>query len=190
MCRGGSSTSLSRRGLLGLGATALLLGGCGFRPMYAPGGAGAASGDSALASELAAVRVALIPERFGQLLRRGLQQRLGTGAGAETAAARYELRVAPSIAGEGIGFDRTGASSRVRMVATGSWALVRLGVPVEQVATGAARVIDAFNVPPNQFFASDASREAAERRLSEMLSAEIVERLAAELRRRQVASAG
>jgi LPS-assembly lipoprotein len=155
--------------------------------MYAPGGGSGAATDSALASELAAVRVALIPERFGQLLRRGLQQRLGTGS--ESAAARYELRVAPSIAGEGIGFDRTGASSRVRMVATGSWALVRLGVPVEQVAAGAARVIDAFNVPPNQFFASDASREAAERRLSELLSEEIVERMAAELRRRQLASA-
>lgn len=76
MSRAVSSTSWSRRGLL-VGATAGLgLGGCGFRPLYGPIAApdGGAGGED-IRTELAAIRVGLIPERFGQLLRRDLQRR-------------------------------------------------------------------------------------------------------------------
>ena len=54
MSRAVSSTSLSRRGLLGLGL--LGLSGCGFRPLYGPVVAADGS-ESDLADELAAVRV-------------------------------------------------------------------------------------------------------------------------------------
>ena len=59
--------------MLGLGGL-LGLAGCGFRPLYAP--VTAEDGGSAdIRDELAAVRVANIPERSGQLLRRDLQRR-------------------------------------------------------------------------------------------------------------------
>jgi LPS-assembly lipoprotein len=57
--------------MLALGA-----GGCGFRPLYGTAG-GAAGGDADFARELAATQVPVIPDRFGQLVRRGVQTRLG-----------------------------------------------------------------------------------------------------------------
>ncbi len=190
MCLGGWSISSSeagpvqgRRGFLrgAAGLLALGAGGCGFRPLYGGNGAVGASADPAVAAELAAMRVPVIPERFGQLLRRGLQQRLGTGV-AGPQAARWELRVGPSIQTEGIGVQRDGSVTRVRYLATANWQLVRLAPAQEIVANGFERALDAFNVPPNQFFASDVSRDAAERRLAETLAEEVVTRVAVRLR--------
>jgi LPS-assembly lipoprotein len=171
-----------RRGLLrgAAGLLALGAGGCGFRPLYGGNGT-VATPDPAVAAELAAVQVPVIPERFGQLMRRALQQRLGTGvAGAQ--AARWELRVAPALQAEGIGVLRDGSVSRTRLLATANWQLVRLGQAPEVVASGFERTLDAFNVPPNQFFAADASRDAAERRIAETLAEEVVTRVAIRFR--------
>jgi LPS-assembly lipoprotein len=130
---------------------------------------------------MAATRVALIPERFGQLLRRGLQQRLGAGAGGALPAARWELQVAPVLAAEATGIQRDGSATRVRYVATANWTLLRL-TPREPAANGFERTTDAYNVQPNQFFAADIGREAAERRMAEVLADEVVLRLAVSLR--------
>jgi LPS-assembly lipoprotein len=174
---------MTRRGALrgGMGLLAIGLGGCGFRPLYGGNGAVGASDDPAIAAELSAVRVPVIPERFGQLLRRGLQQRLGTGVSGPSAA-RWELRVGPSLQSEGIGFLRDGAATRVRYLATANWQLLRLSPNQEVVASGFERALDAFNVPSNQFFASDVSRDAAERRLAETLAEEVVTRVAVRFR--------
>lgn len=172
-----------RRGLLrgAAGLVALGAGGCGFRPLYGGNGAPGASADPAVAGELAATRVPVIPERFGQLLRRGLQQRLGTGvAGAE--AVRWELRVSPVIQAEGIGIQRDGAATRQRYIATANWQLLRAAATQDIVANGFERAQDAFNIPANQFFASDVSRDAAERRLAEALAEEVVTRVAIRFR--------
>jgi LPS-assembly lipoprotein len=119
-------------------------------------------------------------------MRRALTQRLGTGIGGPTAA-RYELRVAPGIQSEAVGIQRDGTATRVRYIATANWLLVRLGPPPEGIASGTERTIEAFNIPPNQYFASDSSREAAEQRLAEVLSQEVVQRVAVEFRRRAAA---
>lgn len=129
---------------------------------------------------MAATSVPLIPERFGQLLRRSLQQRLGTGVGGP-GMARWELLVGPSLQAEGLGVQRDGSTTRVRYVATANWSLVRL-TPREVVANGFERTIDAYNIPPNQFFASEASREATERRLAETLAEDVVRRVAVQFR--------
>lgn len=180
------STSWSRRRLLARGTAGLgllALAGCGFRPLYAPGGA--SSGEEAsVAQELAAVRVGLIPERFGQLLRRSLQQRLSIGTGGDIPAGRYELQVSPVLQTEGVGIGRDGTATRVRYIATANWALVQTGTPPQQLMQGAERAIEAFNIPINQFFAADASRDAAEGRLTEVLAEGIVQRVALEFRRR------
>jgi len=173
-----------RRALLrgAAGLLALGLGGCGFRPIY--GGRGAAGDDAAVAADLAATRVPVIPERFGQLLRRALVQRLGSaGAAGGTApeGSGWELLVGPNLAAEGIGIQRDGAASRVRTIATANWTLVRL-TPREVVASGFERTTDAFNIQGSQFFAADASREAMERRLAEQLADEVVVRLAMQFR--------
>lgn len=161
-------------GLLALGA-----GGCGFRPVYSTGSA-ASPAEAEVAADLAATRVPVLPDRFGQLLRRALVQRLAGGTGSQ-AAARWELLVGPSLAGEAVGIQRDGVATRVRTIATANWTLVRLA-PREVVANGFERTIDAFNIEGSQFFAADASREAMERRLAEQLAEEVVIRLAIQFR--------
>jgi LPS-assembly lipoprotein len=179
-----AGSTASRRALLrgAAGLLAMGAGGCGFRPLYGGGG----TGDSAIAAELAATRVSVIPERFGQLLRRGLQQRLGRGG--EASAARWELLVGPNLSLEGVGILLDGTVTRGRYIATANWTLTRIN-PREAVASGFERAIDAFNLPPNQYFASDASRDAAEHRLAEVLAEEVVTRLSLRFRDLQAGEA-
>jgi hypothetical protein len=160
--------------LLALGA-----GGCGFRPIYSAGSA-ASPAEAEAAQDLAATRVPVIPDRFGQLLRRALVQRLSGRTNAPVPA-RWELLVGPGLAGEAVGIQRDGVATRVRTIATANWTLVRL-TPREVVANGFERTIDAFNIEGSQFFAADASREAMERRLAEQLAEELVVRLALQFR--------
>ncbi|HWT07849.1 MAG TPA: LPS assembly lipoprotein LptE [Roseomonas sp.] len=156
----------SRRAILAL--PALALAGCGFRPMYGPRPDSTAAG-------LETVRVGLITERNGQLLRRQLEQRLGRGG---SAPARYDLRVGLAYGIDVQGFERDGTPSRVRITATANWYLYDTNAPPRLVAQGTDRAFDAYNVPENQFFASDAARDAAERRLMDQLANDIVQRLA------------
>ena len=178
------ATPIRRRALLGGAVGLLALGGCGFRPLYGPNGAAeVAAGEPAIRDQLASTRVALIGERFGQLMRRGLIQRLGTGIGGPRQAV-YELRVGPGVLAEGLGVQTDGSATRVRYVGTANWLLVRVGPPIEPLFGGTERAIDAYNIPANQFFAADASREATEQRLAAALAEQIVTRIAVELRRR------
>lgn len=156
----------SRRAFLTL--PAFVLAGCGFRPLHGP-----RPNDQATAG-LETVRVGLINERNGQLLRRSLERRLG----GEGVASRYDLRVGLGYGVEVQGFERDGTPSRVRVTATANWFLYDSGAPPRLVANGISRAFDAYNIPENQFFASDTSRDAAERRLVDQLADDIVERLA------------
>ncbi|MFN9090319.1 MAG: hypothetical protein ACK5V0_02120, partial [Alphaproteobacteria bacterium] len=83
----------SRRALITL-CVPLLAAGCGFRPMYGQGGQ---HEDVQVAASLAAVRVGLITERQGQLLRRRLEQGLAP-KGREGVRAQYDLRIGLSYA--------------------------------------------------------------------------------------------
>jgi LPS-assembly lipoprotein len=184
MFRGGWSISSSepstRRGLLraGLaGAGTLTLGACGFRPLYGRGDTSA--GEPDLRAQLRGVRVTVLQERFGQLLRRSLYQRMGQDVGGPDAGEfRYELRVAPALQAEGVAIQRDGTASRVRYIGTVNWLLVRPPPSTQALASGVERSIEAYNIPPSQFFASDTSREFAEQRLAEVLAELTVTRLA------------
>lgn len=172
----------SRRALLAL--PLLALGACGFRPLYGPqgNGAGVAANEPRLRDSLASVRVGIIPERNGQLLRRALQRQLeGNTSGVQ---ARYDLEVSLVNATEILGFQTDGLATRVRIIATANWVLATMGVPREVVDRGTARTMDAFNLPNLQFFASDASREDMERRLIAELSERVTLGVAVALRRR------
>lgn len=158
----------SRRSLLAAGA-ALALPGCGFRPIHATG----AGPSPDVARELAAVRVARLPERNGQIMRRALEERFATTG----TAARYDLRVGVGFAAEIEGFRRDGTPSRVRYTGTAPWSLFTLATPPVLLGNGTERAFDAFNLPENQFFASDNARDAMERRLVEQLAEDVALRL-------------
>lgn len=184
MSRAVSSTSWSRRALLGPALIGLGLAGCGFRPLYAPiDGADGTASD--LRDELSAVRIGPLYDRSGQLLRRNLQRRFeGSQPGM---AARYVLQVNVTYGAEALGYRRDGTITRLRYTATGGWTLSTLSVPPVQVAATAIpyRTIDSFNIPDLQFFAADAARDAMEQRLVDQLAEEIFRQVAMELRRRK-----
>ena len=186
MSRDASSTSLSspvlrRRGLLGLGGAALLgLPGCGFTPMYAR-----PEGGTAISAEMGAIEVARIPERFGQLSRRALQERLWVGG---QSSPRYTLTVLTVFGVEPEGFRSDGLPTRIRYVATTNWFLATNEVPPKPLTNGSERTFDAYNLPDNQFFAGDASRDAMFRRLVDPAADDVVTRLAAYFQRQATAT--
>ena len=51
-------------------------------------------------------------------------------------------------------------------------------MPPVLVASGAETSADAWNLPDNQFFAADVASEAAQRRLIDLISNDIVEKVA------------
>lgn len=164
----------------------LLLGGCGFRPLYMPegGGRGSLAGDG-----LAAIYVPVYVNREGQLMRQALQRRFdGSGAGI---AKQYDILAQPVIASEGIGILRDNSTTRFRMNGSVTWYLRKLDVAHTLLATGAARIVDGVNVNNQQYFALDLEMEAANKRVIEALADQVTQQLAIFLRKRaQDGSAG
>jgi LPS-assembly lipoprotein len=169
---------LSRRKLLTLG-TAGALAGCGFEPVYmstASGRAGPAQ------RELSAINVSLIPDRPGQLLRQDLQERLASDSG-ETVL-RYDLAVAFSISGEGIGILSDTSATRIRLIGSASWTLKARDPAQTRVTSGSARAMDGFNVLDQQLFAADIDNEQVQRRLASTVADQIALQLAVFFRHR------
>jgi LPS-assembly lipoprotein len=151
---------------------ALACAGCGFHPLYAPGGNTQAG--------LREVFVDAIPNRNGQLLRQALQQRLegSEGGGNE----HFELSVSLALASDSIGIQSDNSSTRTRFLGTAHWTLHKPGAFGGKMASGTVRSLDGANVIDEQFFYSDLSTEAIQRRMGESLADQIVEALAAYFR--------
>jgi LPS-assembly lipoprotein len=173
---------LPRRRLLALG-TGAALSGCGFQPVYMPtasGGAGPAQRD------LAAIQVALIPDRPGQLLRQALQDRLEMGASG--VARRYDLTVSFWIAGEGIAVQQDGTATRLRETGNANWTLAAQDIGRTRLTSGFARAIDALNINDEQYFGADLENESLQRRMAGAIADQIAMQLAIYFRRRAAAT--
>lgn len=160
---------LARRSVL-LGA--LGLAGCGFEPVYMPS-AGNTSGVAQ--RELAAIDVAIIPDRPGQLLRQALQEKLG---GADPSAPQYTLNVNYWIAGEGIGIQPDNTATYIRMFGNANWSLVARDPARTQITSGYSRVGDSVNIFQNQYFGAELDTERAWRRIADSIADQIALRLA------------
>jgi len=169
---------MRRRAMLALGIGTAVAG-CGFKPVYmrtASGNAGAAQRD------LAAVDVAIIPDRPGQLLRQALQDRLeGSGSGEQR---RFELRVSYWIAGEGIAIEPSTLSSRTRLIGNASWTLYAEDPGRTVLVNGGARAVDGLNTFDAQFFGADLETEAVQRRIADAVADQITTQLAIYFRKR------
>jgi LPS-assembly lipoprotein len=137
--------------------------------------------DARVAASLAAVKVGLITERQGQLLRRRLEQGLAP-KGREGVRPQYDLRVGLAYGFELQGYRRDGFPSRVRFNATANWFLFDVASPPREITRGTERAFDAYDIPDNQFFAADVARDTMERQLIEQLAQQILERLAMHFR--------
>lgn len=156
--------SLCRRNVLTLGLGATVLAGCGFRPVFMP----TASGKPGVAErELAAVEVALMADRPGQLMRQALQQRFASDAGPPH---RYVLVCDFRIAGEAVGFQSDNSVTRVRLSGSVNWTLKTRETVGVVLTTGSARSLDGYNLFAEQYFAASMENDVVTKRIAEALA--------------------
>jgi LPS-assembly lipoprotein len=148
-------------------ALALLLGGCGLRPLYGGGGAGP------VAQSLRSVAVAPIEGRAGWLVRTALEDRLQTGAG-ETVRWRLEVTLDDDITGFGIRSDD--AVTRERRSLRARYRLVDAakGTVVLDATAGSDAGIDVVSSE----YATVAAEQTALERLAKEVADQIVTRVA------------
>lgn len=147
-------------------ATALLLGGCGLRPLYG----GGASGQ--VAATLTSVNVTPIPGQLGWLMFNKLKDRLGT-ENATGARYRLDVELDDDIIGLGIRGDR--AVTRERRTLRARYKLVEAatGQVVLDATAGSDAGIDVVSSP----YATVAAEQTAAERLSDAVADQIVARL-------------
>jgi LPS-assembly lipoprotein len=160
-------------GLLGFGlaAAGLPLSGCGFEPIYGR------TGDRSVVDDLAAVRVALIPDRSGQILRNYLLDTL-TPAG-QPVNPRYTLAVSLEEPRRELAIRRDDTPTRVVYSITARFRLQ--DAAGRQIYAGTS-VFDSDYEITNSEFATLANRQSARDRLLQRTSEEIRLQLAAYFR--------
>lgn len=155
------------------GAVALvvLLGACGFQPLY--GG-----GDAGVAAELASIEVGPIPDRIGQRLRNGLIDRFNHDG--RPAAPAYELDVEMTARQTRLGFRKDATATRAQValgavyrLRDGSGAIVYTGRSESLV--GYSIIVDPYGTLVNE---QDAYEQA-----TDQLAQDITRRLSLFLRR-------
>ena len=144
----------------------IALSGCGLRPMYAGGAKGA------VASSLARVSVAPIPNRSGWLLRSALVDRLGGERPGATH--RLEVELDDDISGFGIRGDRSITRERRTLRARYRLVQVATGLVVLDATAGSDAGVDVVSSP----YATVAAEETALERLAEIVADQMVARLA------------
>jgi LPS-assembly lipoprotein len=153
----------------------LLLGGCGLRPLYAGGASGP------VATSLAAISVAPIPERAGWLTRNALIDRLGGEN--DNAPYRLEVDLDDDISGFGIRGDRSVTRERRTLRARYRLVEVATGQVVLDATAGSDAGIDVVSSP----YATVAAEQTALERLATVVADQIVARLALYASRRPTA---
>lgn len=156
---------LDRRSLLRLALplAALGLGACGFTPVYAPGGAGAALRGQVLVQEPTT--------QPGYLLARQLETRLGRSS----PAARYALDMTLDVAEEGLAINSAGDITRYNLIGEAGFAL-RDTTTGSIVTSGDVRNFTAYSATGTTVATLAAERDAVER-LMTILADQIVARL-------------
>jgi LPS-assembly lipoprotein len=181
--QGEGENRILRRTFLAL-AVGAVLAGCGFQPVYMP----TASDQAGPAErELAAIDVALLPDRPGMLLRQALQDRFeGTG---DATARRYNLAVSFWISGSGIGVQSNTTVTRTRSLGHAIWTLTAEDPGHTRITGGTVNATDSTNNIDTQLFASDLENEVVQKRLANALADQITLQLAAFFRKRAATAA-
>jgi LPS-assembly lipoprotein len=153
------------KGLVALAAAALLLGGCGLRPLYSGGSSGP------VAQTLQSVTVAPIEGRAGWLVRTALQDRLGATGGAP----RYRLEVELDDQIVGFGVRADDVVTRERRTLRARYRLVdaTAGTLLLDATAGSDAGIDVVSSE----YATVAAEQTALERLSKEVADQIVARL-------------
>lgn len=150
---------------------ALALAGCGFHPLYARQGSSAPA-----VAGMAQVEVARIPERFGQLTREALEERL-TPDGPGTVH-RYRLATSLGLSSDAGAIQRDTTPTHVRLIGSAHWILTAEDAGGTTLAHGTARDIDGYDVIDEQYFNADLDNSASLRRIAHALADQIALQLA------------
>lgn len=145
----------------------VLLGACGFQPLY-----GSKSDRPGLAAEMAAVDIAPIPDRTGQLLRNALEQRMERAGGNQRKA--YTLQVEIDEATEALGLGRDATVTRANLVITAVFELRQGGTVIW---SGQSRSAAAYNVLTQQYATIASERDSRDRAVTQIAD-DITRRLA------------
>jgi LPS-assembly lipoprotein len=153
--------------------------GCGWEPLYADRAAGPADAD------LAAIKVAPIPERVGQLLALKLRQWLNPdGAPVPT---RYELRTLLQTTRLDLGTLQVGSATRARIEAYATFTLTDIASGAA-LFTSTSRAADSFDIITNYYSNVVAEQDARERVIEE-IRRDMVSKLTVFLQRRTAEAA-
>lgn len=154
-------------------ALMLSLPACGLQPLY---------GTRSISQTLASVELAPIEGKAGYLVRSALEARLGRPAGG---AARYRLQVELDDQINGFGVRRDDSVTRERRVLRARYRLIETdgGATVLDATAGADSGIDVVSSE----YAVVAAEETALERLTEIVSDQIVARIALYLKRSEPA---
>ncbi len=168
--------SWSRRALLAALAAAPLCG-CGFHPLYAGRTAGAYDPD------LAAIKVAPIPDRAGQILALNLREKLNP-RGVDMPV-RYTLRTTITVARGDLGIQRNATSVRGQIDAVAHYDLT--GPDGAALFSGRSHTVSAFNIEPDGYATQVAQDDASQRALYDV-SDDMVMNLSLFMRNRRASS--
>jgi LPS-assembly lipoprotein len=146
---------------------ALVLSGCGFRPLH-----GRHSDAPGVTAELAAVAVAPIADRTGQLLRNALEQRLERSGGGQ--AKLYTLTIELEESTVGIGLGRDATVTRANLMLNANFDLIRDG---KKVWSGTSQSVAAFNMLSQQYATIMSERDSRDRAVTQIAD-DITRRLA------------
>lgn len=151
-------------------ALILVLSACGLKPMYGGGSSGT------VATSLASIQVAPIPERAGWLVRNALVDRLGGEAG--NPSYRLDVELDDDLTAFGIRGDA--AVTRERRTLRARYRLVDLstGEVVMDATAGSDAGIDVVSSE----YATVAAEQTAQERLAQVVADQMVSRLALYMR--------
>jgi LPS-assembly lipoprotein len=147
----------------------MLIGGCGFTPLYG-------SGQDSAMSKLPDIFVSRIGDRYGQELRLALQQRLAGTSDAQPDG--YTLDVFPSQSGEAIGIHGDNTSERTRVIGRAHWVLSTVSTAPTVVASGDASAVDGYTVINEEYFAASIAADSTQQRLADTLAGTITTQIA------------
>jgi LPS-assembly lipoprotein len=154
-------------------AVILMLPACGLQPLY---------GDRNVGNTLRSVELAPIEGKAGYLVRSALEQRLGKPAGG---AARYRLQIELDDQINGFGVRRDDSVTRERRILRARYRLIETegGTTVLDATAGSDSGIDVVSSE----YAVVAAEETALERLTEIVSDQIVARVALYVKRSEAA---
>jgi LPS-assembly lipoprotein len=138
--------------------SAVALAGCGLHPLYGRNGVGAS-----VADQLATIKVAVIPDRSGQILRNALISKLNPDGRPE--APVYVLHVTLTEVQVGVSFESDQGVTRRNLSVTAKYSLLTATVG-EPVFSDTVSEITSYNVLQDEFMTESGERDARERALT------------------------